>query len=76
MCDWLTEPMLHGHSGDCQEVQGQAFNNGCFEFFYILFDACIIDTFILGKGVGEKGLFREVAGDVVLVTGAGHGMGR
>ena len=43
---------------------------------FMLFGARNIHTFILGKGVGEKGLFREVAGDVVLVTGAGHGMGR
>ena len=42
----------------------------------MLFGARNIHTFILGNGVGEKGLFREVAGDVVLVTGAGHGMGR
>ena len=40
----------------------------------------IFGHFIFRSGTKDKkadtSLFREVAGDVVLVTGAGHGMGR
>ena len=58
MCDWLTEPMLHGLSGDCQEVKGRAFSNCCVEFFYAFW--CTQHSYIyMRKGCWWKRSFQR-----------------